>query len=101
MSTSLVDLFGIHSGGPRPTGSSQPLTDSPLKGFLASFIGVKEEHVDIYDACDSPGQRTEETDADPGFRDLRFSGRLKRRPVKRCKQSCDWHLCVCFQINEM
>ena len=101
MSTSLVDLFGIHSGGPRPTGSSQLLTDSPLKGFLASFIGVKEEHVDIYDACDSPGQRTEEADVDPVLKAHRLFGRLKRRPAKRNKQSCGWHLCVCFQFNEL
>ena len=66
-STSLVDLFGVSRGLPRLTGSTSSLTDSPRKDFLASLIGVWEEHVDVYDAFFMPGQRTVKRDEVPAL----------------------------------
>ena len=66
-STSLVNLFEVSQVLPRLAGSLSSLTDSPLNGFLASLIGVWEEHIGFYDACFMPGQRAVKRDVVPAL----------------------------------
>jgi len=86
--------------GPRPTGSPRPQADGSRKSLLASHIDIREEHVDIYDAWYSPGQRAVEADAVPLSGTLPFISLIQRRE-ERYMQSCFRHFCVCFQFYEM
>jgi hypothetical protein len=61
------------------------LTDSPRKGLLASLIGVREEHVDIYDAFFMPDQRTVRRDEVPALGTNALHS-LMQRVVKRYMQ---------------
>ena len=99
-STSLVDLFDVSRQPPRQTGSMLSLTDSPRKGFLASLIGVWEEHVVIYDAFFMPGQRSVKRDEVPALGTNALHP-LMQRVVKRYMQSCGWHFCVRFHFIEL
>ena len=99
-STSIVGLFEVSRQLPRQTGSMLSLTDSPRKGFLASLIGVWEEHVDIYDALLMPDQRTVRRDEVPALGTNALHS-IMQRVVERYMQLCGWHFCVCFQFIEL